>query len=141
MPEEIKDPEGLLKAYNKAKEDLVNLRAELKVLQDEREALSEEAVDKWKHMAIKSQALAELQAQGIKNPERILKYMDFDGVEIDDDDKVSGLEDKLESVKTDFPELFDPKKRAGRESADIHEQKPAKKDLSPTEQQVAALFG
>lgn len=142
MTEEIKDPEGLLKAYNKAKEDLVTLRSQLKDLETEREQFSEEAVTKWKNLAARAQALNALQAEGIKDGERFLKHMDLSDVEYDEESgAIKGIEEKLDAFKKDFSELFDAKKRAGRSSADIHEATPVKKELSPSEQQAALLYG
>jgi hypothetical protein len=139
---EIRDPEGLLKAYEKAKEDIVTLRAQLKELETERESFSEEAVQKWKNIAVQAQALKVLQEQGVKDGERILKRLDLSDVEFDEEAKtVTGLDTKLEEFKKEFPEIFDAKRRAGASSADIHDQKPAKQQLSGTEAQVARIFG
>lgn len=146
MTEEIKDPEGLLKAYNKAKEDLVALRAELAEVAKAKDALDAEreqisgAVEKWKKTALDAKALASLQEQGIKDPERILKYVKLDGVDLDDEGNVTGLDDNLKTVKSDFPELFDVKRRAARTSVDIHADRPAEKPKTGTEAQVERLF-
>lgn len=138
--EEVKDPQGLLKAYRQLQADITELRNEKKELETRLENTDEEAVGKWKQRAIKAEAKVNLEGQGIKNADRILKYMDFEGVDFDDDGKLTGFDDKLNGIKSDFPELFDPKKRAGRQSADIHDGKPAEKKMSGTEAQVARLF-
>jgi len=147
MTEEVKDPEGLLKAYNKAKEDLVNLRADMKALEKERdelkelnESLSPDQINKYRERAIRSEIKADLEAQGIKNAERILKYVNLEGVDYDEEGNLNGVDDKLSVIKEDFPELFDTKRRAGRESADIHADNPTKVQKSTTESQVDALF-
>lgn len=136
--EEVKDPQALLKSYREAVEDLKALREENKEL---KEAGSDEVINKWKTRAARSEAKLALQGQGIKDSERILKYLSLEGVDFDDDDKVTGLDEKLEEVKKDFPELFDAKKRAGRSSVDIHADNPANTKKSTTEEQVDAIFG
>jgi hypothetical protein len=143
----IEDPAALLKAHEKAKQDLVDLRVELKTLQKEHdelktqsEALSPENLEKFKMKAIKAEIKAQLESEGIKNADRILKYMDFEGVDYDEEEKIVGVDDKLDVIKGDFPELFDPRKRAGRESVDIHANAPARAEKSTTESQVDQLF-
>lgn len=150
MPEEVKkeveirDPQGLLDAYEKAKSDLVALRARETTLQKEvddlKEANSPEALEKWRDRAIKQSVLAALQGDGVPNPERILKYMKLEGVDYDDKDELTGLDDKLNEVKADFPELFDKKRRAGRQDVNIHGDNPASVSKSTTEAQVDAMF-
>lgn len=143
---EVKDPEGLLKAYNKAKADLVELRTQItaleaskKELEDARVALDEN-LNAWKTSTVELKALEELTKQGIKNPERILKYIQLDGVDLDENKKITGLDDKIKTVKTDFPELFDVKARAARTSVDIHADKPVEKALTGTEAQMERLM-
>lgn len=149
MTDEVKieDPQALLKAHDKLKEDIVNLRAELKATEKERdglkelsESLSPENLEKMKTRAIKAELKAQLESDGIKDADRIIKYIDFSGVDYDEEDKIVGADDKLSEIKTDFPELFDIKKRAGRNSADIHADTPANTQKSTTEAQVDSLF-
>lgn len=122
--EDIEDFEKFIAAHYKALDDLKELRSEIKTLQGEAEALresgSEENLEKWKQRALKQAAQSRLAGEGIKDADRILKYMSLDGVDFDEDDSLTGFDDKLNEVKSDFPELFDVKKRAGRQSADIH---------------------
>lgn len=135
--EEVKDPQGLLKAYRELQQDVVTLRDENKSLKDNS---SEDAVNTWKTRALKAEARVSLSDQGIKDADRILKYVDLDGVDFDDEGNLTGLDDKLNEIKSDFPELFDVKRRAGRSSADIHEKTPTKEQKSVTENQVDSLF-
>lgn len=142
--EEIEDAEKFLAAHYKALEDLTTLRGELKTLQGEldaaKEMASEENMTKWKDRAVKQAVKAALEGEGIQNAERVLKYMKLDGIDFDEDESLTGLDDKLSEVKTDFPELFDAKRRAGRQSVDIHDSKPANVQKSLTERQVDAMF-
>ena len=56
------------------------------------------------------QTIADL---GIKDPERLMKYVNFDGLQFSDDMDILGLTDQIESIKNDLPELFDAKLRVG----------------------------
>jgi len=126
--EEIKDPEKFLAAYYKAMDEAREMREENKTLREQVEATGDEAVSKWRSRALQAEAKANLEGQGIKNPDRILKYLNLEGVDFDDEGNLTGLDDKVNEVKTDFPELFDVKRRAGSASADIHADSPAKVD-------------
>jgi hypothetical protein len=137
---EVQDPDKLLAMYRELQADVVTLRKEKKALEEQLETTDEEAVSKWKSRAIKAEAKVNLEAQGIKDADRILKYLNLEGVDFGDDDKLTGFDEKVSEVKKDFPELFDVKRRAGRSSADIHEQKPAEQKMTGTEAQVRRIF-
>ena len=138
--DEIKDPEAFLKAYYKAMDEAKEMRQENKTLQAQLDSTSDEEISKWRSRALKAEAKANLEGQGIKDADRILKYISLDGVDFDEDGNLTGLDDKVNEVKTDFPELFDVKRRAGRSSADIHANEPAETKKSLTEAQVDAWF-
>lgn len=139
--DEIKDPEAFLNAYYGAMEEAKTFREENKALQAQLEegGMGEE-VSKWKKRALQAEARSTLEGQGIKNADRILKYLNLDGVDFDEAGNIKGLDEKVNEVKTDFPELFDTKRRAGRSSADIHANNPAEKAVTGSEAQVARIF-
>lgn len=140
VTEEIKDPAAVLAELRRAQDDLKSLRAENKELNTRLQATDEEAVTKWRTRAIKAEAKVNLEGQGIKEADRILKYIDLEGVDFDDNEKLTGFDDKVKAIKADFPELFDTKKRAGKSSADIHADKVAEHKMTGTEAQVARIF-
>ena len=111
--EEIKDPEAFLAEHYRAKDEAAELRRTNAELQAQVEASGDDAVAKWRDRALKAEAKANLEGQGLKNPDRILKYLNLEGVDFDDEGNLAGLGDKVNEVKTDFPELFDVKRRAG----------------------------
>lgn len=144
--DEIKDPEAFLKAYYKAMDELSEMRVELKestkVLDELKESGSDENLAKWKDRALKQAVKSMLETEGIKNSDRILKYMSLEGVDFDDEkDILTGFDDKLKEVKTDFPELFDAKRRAGSSSADIHANAPANTAPDPVREAVRSAIG
>lgn len=138
--EDIRDPEAFLKAYHKMKEDLKTLRSENKELTQQIESVDDSEVTKWKERAVRAEAKNNLASQGIKDADRILKYVDLNGVDFDEEGSLTGLDDKLSDIKNDFPELFDAKKRAGRNSADIHADTKVETAKSPTDLQVERIF-
>lgn len=142
--EEVKDPEAFLEAHYKAFEDLQRLRGELteatKELDTLKESTSDEAVAKWRDRAIKAAVKNAVEGEGIKGADRILKYLNLEGVDFDENEKLTGLDEKLTEVKTDFPELFDAKRRAGSQSADIHANKDVKVTADPFRESVRSAL-
>lgn len=107
---EVRDPAGLLAAYEKAKEDLVNLRNEHKALQDKMETMTE---DQFRLKALAAETKLALQSKGLKDTDRLMPYIGTDGLDFDEEGHVTGLDERLEKLKADLPEVFDPKVRAG----------------------------
>lgn len=134
----IKDAEAFLAAHEQLKTDIKAVRDENKGLKQAVEATDEEAVSKWKNRSIRAEALAQLQATGVKDAERILKRIDLSKVDFDENDSLTGLDTSIEEFKTDFPELFDAKRRAA--SADIHANGVAEKAMTTSELQAQALM-
>lgn len=144
---EIEDPQGLLKAYEKAKADLVELRSALKDLEKERDELAESAktfeeqVNSFNSEKLSGKVLEVLKAQNVKNPESLIKYMDLSNVKEDDKGKLEGLDDVIKTVKEDFPERFVARRAAAGTKIDVHADTPVeKKPVTGTEAQVASLF-
>ena len=135
--EEIKDPQGLLKAYNQAKADLVELRSENKRLKSQIETNDS---DEWKKRAVQAETRLALNAEGIKDVDRLMNYVGTDGIEFDDNGNLTGLSERIETLKTDLPELFDVKRRVGGK-ADIFANDPAQSPPSASELQARQLLG
>lgn len=92
--------------------------AEAKKFREQRDEFKAQAESGEANVALKSRALkaeAKLQISvlGVKDPDRIVKYLDLSAVEFDDDGNLSGLDTAIDTVKADFPELFDAKRRVG----------------------------
>lgn len=135
----IEDAEAFLAAHEKLKNDIKTVREENKGLKAAVESTDEEAVNKWKSRSIKAEAKARLEADGVKDADRILKYLKLDDVDFDENDSLVGFDDKVTEVKNDFPELFDKKRRAGGK-ADIHTDGVADKPKSVSQIQAEALM-
>jgi hypothetical protein len=137
--EEVKDPQAVLAELRRAQEDLKTLRSENKNLQTQLEGVNEDAVNKWRIRAVKAEAKVHLESQGVKDADRILKYVDLKDVDFDENEKLVNFDDKITTIKTDFPELFDVKRRVGGK-ADISTKDAPDIKRSGTEAQVARLF-
>lgn len=107
---EVRDPAGLLAAYDKAKADLVALRNEHKVLQEQVAGMADSP---YRAQALAAETRLALQAQGVKDVDRLMPYIGIEGLDFDENNKVTGLEERLANLRKDLPEVFDPKVRAG----------------------------
>lgn len=77
------------------------------------EAAKVEAEARYKPVAVRSAAKAAFLEAGLNDasPERIkrlLRMVDLDEVDVDTDGDVTGLDEQIDSVKDDYPELFRP---------------------------------
>lgn len=105
---EIRDPKAVLEALEKAK-------AEAKKFRLEREALEEEInntkskISEVQSKLIKEQINKHLSSLGTSHGDKLSKYIKMDGLSLTDDFEVAGLDEQIAILKTDFPELFDPK--------------------------------
>ena len=144
---DIKDPKAVLEALSRAKADAKKYRELSETQAAGNKTLTEriaelEGVDgvaKWKQRAIKVSAGAALAEAGVKDPARVLDFMNVDAVNIDDNGNLTGFDESLAETKKKLPELFDVKRRVGGK-ADIHETGDPKEKKSVTDMQVDKLF-
>lgn len=117
---EIKDPEAVLAALDRAKKDAKQFRLEKEDL--------EKQLNSWQDYSkniqskfINQKVLSHIQGLGIQNSDRLLKYIKMDLLTLSDEFELEGLDDQIDSLKNDFPELFDPKLLVGgkADSADV----------------------
>lgn len=84
-----------------------------KVKREAAEAAAAETEAKYKKALVNASAKAMLAEAGLKGkPDRFIKMLDLAEIEVDDDGDIVGLDDQIDSIKTDFPEVFDAKTRA-----------------------------
>ena len=127
----IDDPAAVLKSLEKANKEAKRYR-------EERDALQERINnDANKARAIKAEAKLALLHEGIKEPDRLVKYLSLNDLDFDDEGNLSGFDESLTALRTDMPELFDPKRRA--KGIDAHAQGDVAQKTT-TEQQVDRLF-
>jgi hypothetical protein len=137
--EEIKDPAAVLAALDRAKKDAKTAREEKEAL-EAKLAQYEQDNAKVSGKLLREKVIQELGKLNIANTERILKFVKFEGLSFDDELNIIGLDDQIKELKSDFPELFDPKLLvAGK--ADSAEAKSVDKKISASERQAMAVLG
>lgn len=138
--ESVQNPEAVLAELRRLQEDFKSLKAERDKLVKEAETLRESAKeDVWRLRALAAETKTALNSQGIKDVDRVMKYVNTDGLDFDENGKLTGLDERLAEWKKDLPEIFDAKRRAGGKG-DIFADSPAEAKMSSTEAQVARLF-
>ncbi len=136
---EIKDPRAVLDALDRAKNDAKKFREEKEQLEMEFNNQMT-LLGKYSGQLLKEKTIQNIQKMGISNPDRLLKYIQMDKLEFDENFDVKGLEDQVSAIKTDFPELFDPKLLvAGK--ADSADAVIVNAQLSVSDRQARMLLG
>lgn len=138
----IEDPKAVLAALDRAKADAKRYREEAEALQTQVADLQAK-VDKhaetestWQEKAKLALVTKELNSG---NAERIMKFLDIDSIGFDDEGNLTGVEEAVNKVKADLPELFDTKRSVGGE-ADLFTQGDAPKPLTGSAAQVARIM-
>lgn len=135
----IEDPKAVLAALDKAKKEAKQFREERDALQVKvAELESDDTLTKMQQRIVKTEAKSRLIADGVKDPDRILKYLNAEGVKVTDEG-IEGLDDVLTTVRKDFPELFDKKRQVGG-GADSADRSSSPVSKSVTELQAEALL-
>jgi hypothetical protein len=142
-------------ALKKANEDakrhrLRNKELEEKTRADEtdhekalREA-REEGESRYRAPLVKAAARVALSDAGVSGPkDRVLRLLDMDGLSVDEDGDVVGLESEIDRIRSEYPEFFQaaakPKPKARPTAAD---RKPAEeKPKSSAEQHAMRVLG
>lgn len=109
--------------------------------EDKSEKARAETEAKWKPRVIKQGAKAALAAAGAMKAERLFGLLDLDALDVDDDGDIEGLEDEVDRLKEDFPELFRRPRTGKIETGDRSGGRTAGKARSATERQAAAILG
>lgn len=88
-------------------------------------------------------ARSELKAAGIPAEQvgKLIGMLDLDSLDVDDEGEVDGLDEAIEELKAEWPQLFTKaRKRRDSISGDRDERGP-RKTLTPSQQQAAAATG
>ena len=140
------------KALKRANEEAKRWRLKARELEKGKEGAADEAgkqtADKYRPVLVKQAAKAALLEAGLVDPtpervKKVLRLIDTEGVDVDDDGDVFGLDDQIQELKTDYPELFEVKQEKRQRVPRVNgaDRKPAGgKTKSATELQVERLF-
>lgn len=114
--EKLKKANGQAAAHRKEADELKR-KGETEAEANARKAREEadaNASKTWKPRIVRQAARAALVEAGLTGaPDRLLKLVDVDQVEVDDEGEVTGLDEQIKGLKKDYPELF-AKRGAGR---------------------------
>lgn len=135
----IEDPLAVLSALDRAKADAKKFREEKEKLESDLN-VKVGIINDYNNKLLQNTVKSRLEKDGIENPERLLKFVDFEKLQLDAQSNLVGFEDQLEGLKTDLPEIFDAKLRVGGK-ADGAASTSVSTKISATELQARTILG
>ena len=135
----LEDPKAVLAALERAKNDAKRSREEKEQLQEDLNKKNQ-IISDYSNKLLKEQVIKKLASEGIKDADRVLKFVALDSLSLDDSLDVIGFEDQMESLRNDLPEIFDPKLRVGGQ-ADAAVQASVSTSYSASQLQAAKILG
>lgn len=105
---EIRDPKAVLDALDKAKAEAKKFRLEKEALEQQMNETSTKA-SQIQATLMNEKVQKYLSSLGIQHGDKLTKYIKMDALSLTEDFEVAGLDEQINTLKTDFPELFDPK--------------------------------
>jgi hypothetical protein len=135
----LNDPKAVLAALDRAKNDAKKFREEKEKLEVDLNS-SNQKIAEFSGKLLKEKVAQRLSAEGLKEPKRFIKYLDTLKLEFDENLEVTGLDEQLEQLKADLPEIFDAKLRVGGQ-ADTSLKATINTQYSATQLQAAKILG
>lgn len=135
----LNDPKAVLAALDRAKNDAKKFREEKEKLEVDLNS-SNQKIAEFSGKLLHEKVLQKISEEGVKDPRRLLKFMDLTKFEFDDSLNVVGFEDQFTQLKEDLPEIFDPKLRVGGQ-ADTAVRASVSTQYSATQLQAAKILG
>lgn len=135
----LNDPKAVLAALDRAKNDAKKFREEKEKLEVDLNS-SNQKVAEFSGKLLKEKVAQRLSAEGLKEPKRFIKYLDTLKLDFDENLEVTGLDEQLEQLKADLPEIFDAKLRVGGQ-ADTSLKATINTQYSATQLQAAKILG
>ena len=104
------------RALKRANKEAENLRKSTETVDDAdkeetekkiRQEAVKESDARWKPVVVKQAARAALAEAGlIKPPNRLLRMLDMDDIDVNEDGEIDGLDEQIRDFKKEFPEFF-----------------------------------
>lgn len=135
----IEDPAAVLSALERAKAEAKKFREEKEKLESDLN-VKVEIINTYNNKLLQNSVKSRLEQDGIENAERLLRFVDFEKLQLDKENNLVGFEDQLESLKSDLPEIFDAKLRVGGK-ADGAASTVVNTKISATELQARQILG
>lgn len=105
---EIRDPKAVLEALDKAKAEAKKFRLEKEALETQMQE-SVSRISQFQNKLMLEHVNKHLSSLGLQYGDRLNKYIKMDALSLTEDFEVAGLDEQINALKTDFPELFDAK--------------------------------
>lgn len=135
----IEDPAAVLSALERAKAEAKKFREEKEKLEADLQNSTQIAAN-FSTKLLEERVKSKLESNGLKDPSRFLRFVDFTKLSLDDANEVVGFEDQLQSLQQDLPEIFDAKLRVGGQ-ADTAASTVVNTRISATELQARKILG
>lgn len=135
----IEDPKAVLDALDRAKADAKKFREEKERLEIDLDS-KDQAIAEYSGRLLREKVLQKMTAEGIKNPERLVKFINTSELSFDENLDVVGFDDQFGKLKEDLPEVFDAKLRVGGQ-ADASMKASVSTQYSATQLQAAKILG
>ncbi|NDF35594.1 MAG: hypothetical protein EB154_07045 [Nitrosopumilaceae archaeon] len=135
----INDPKAVLDALDRAKSDAKKFREEKEQLEIDLNS-KDQKIAEFSGKLLHEKVVQKLSAEGLKEPKRFMKYIDTLKLDFDENFEVVGLDQQLEQLKQDFPEIFDAKMRVGGQ-ADTAVKASVTTQYTASEMQAAKILG
>jgi hypothetical protein len=135
----IKDPRAVLDALDRAKDDAKKFREEKEKLEVDLNS-KDQKIAEYSGKLLHEKVLQKITAEGVKDPRRLIKFMDLTKFEFDENLEILGFEDQFNQLKEDLPEVFDPKLRVGGQ-ADAAVKASVSTQFSASQLQAAKILG
>lgn len=135
----IEDPKAVLAALERAKNDAKKFREEKEKLETDLNS-KDQAIAEYSGKLLKEKITQKLSTEGLKEPQRFLKFIDTSKLEFDENYEIVGLDEQLNQLKEDLPEIFDAKLRVGGQ-ADTAIKASVSTQYTATQLQAAQILG
>lgn len=135
----IEDPKAVLAALDRAKGDAKKYREQAEALQIDLDS-KDQTIAEYSGKLLRQKIKEKLASEGIKDPARVMKFINTAELGFDEEFNVVGFETQYEQLKTDLPEVFDAKLRVGGQ-ADTSVKASVSTQYSATEMQAMRILG
>ena len=108
----IEDPKAVLDALARAKNDAKKYREEKEKLELDLNS-RDQMIAEYSAKILKQKVKEKFEDAGIKDGHKFFKFINFNELDFNENDEIVGFDSQLEQLKSDFPEIFDPKLRVG----------------------------
>lgn len=137
--ETLNDPKAVLAALDRAKSDAKKFREQKEQLEIDLNS-KDQKIAEFSGKLLHEKILQKISEQGIKEPRRLMKFLDLTKFEFDEDLEIKGFDEQFKQLQEDLPEIFDAKLRVGGQ-ADTAMRASISTQYTATQLQAAKILG